>query len=128
MSALPQKPVEAPKKIQKLLKKYNAREAYDILAARIILANERIRDTLPPSRVQTRTQETRSRVQSKSQGLSLTAKDLEALRTGRYGRIQLPSQEEARYWLQRWREAAMPKEEIAIRQNLARRKPPEMRE
>ena len=128
MSALPQKPVEAPKKIQKLLKKYNAREAYDILAARIILANERIRDTLPPSRVQTRTQETRSRVQSKSQGLSLTAKDLEDLRTGRYGRIQLPSQEEARYWLKRWREAAMPKEEIAIRQNLARRKPPEVRE
>ncbi len=128
MSALPQKPVEAPKKIQKLLKKYNAREAYDILAARIILANERIRDTLPPSRVQTMTQETRSRVQSKSQGLSLTAKDLEDLKTGRYGRIQLPSQEEARYWLQRWREAAMPKEEIAIRQNLARRKPPEVRE
>ena len=128
MSALPQKPVEAPKKIQKLLEKYNAREAYDILAARIILANERIRDTLPPSRVQTRTQETRSRVQSNPQGLSLTAKDLEDLRTGRYGRIQLPSQEEARYWLQRWREAAMPKEEIAIRQNLARRKPPEVRE
>jgi len=120
--------VEAPKKIQKLLKKYNAREAYDILAARIILANERTRDTLPPSRVQTRTQETRSRVQSKSQGLSITAKDLEDLRTGRYGRIQLPSQEEARYWLQRWREAAMPKEEIAMRQNLARRKPPEVRE
>jgi len=128
MSALPQKPVEAPKKIQKLLKKYNAREAYDILAARIILANERIRDTLPPSRVQTRTQETRSRVQSKSQGLSLTAKDLEALRTGRYGRIQLPSREEARYWLQQWREAAMPKEEIAIRKNLGRRQPPEVRE
>jgi len=128
MSALPQKPVEAPKKIQKLLKKYNAREAYDILAARIILANERIRDTLPPSRVQTRTQETRPRVRSKSQGLSLTANDLEALRTGRYRRIQLPSQEEARYWLQRWREAAMPKEEVAARKNLVRRKPPEVRE
>ncbi len=128
MSSLPQKPPVDSRKVKKLLKKYNAREAYDILAARIILANERIRDTLPPSRVQTRTQETRSRIQSKSQGLPLTAKDLEDLRTGRYGRTQLPSQEEARYWLQQWREAAMPKEEVAARKNLVRRKPPEVRE
>jgi len=117
MSALPQKPVEAPKKIQKLLKKYNAREAYDILAARIILANERIRDTLPPSRVQ-----------AESRKITITESGLEEIRTGRYGRVQLPSQEEARYWLQQWREAAMPKEEVATRENLVRRKPPEVRE
>ena len=117
MSALPQKPVEAPKKIQKLLKKYNAREAYDILAARIILANERIRDTLPPSRVQT-----------ESRNTTITERGLEEVRTGLYGRVQLPSQEEARYWLQQWREAATPKEEVAKRKNLVRRKPPEVRE
>ena len=117
MSALPQKPVEAPKKIQKLLKKYNAREAYDILAARIILANERTRDTLPPSRVQT-----------ESRKITITERGLEKVRTGRYGRVQLPSQEEARYWLQQWREAAMPKEDVAVRKNLVRRKPPEVRE
>ena len=117
MSALPQKPVEAPKKIQKLLKKYNAREAYDILAARIILANERTGDTLPPSRVQ-----------AESRKITITERGLEEVRTGRYGRVQLPSQEEARYWLQQWREAAMPKEEVAARKNLVRRKPPEVRE
>ena len=117
MSALPQKPVEAPKKIQKLLKKYNAREAYDILAARIILANERIRDTLPPSRVQT-----------ESRKITITERGLQEIRIGRYGRVQLPSQEEARYWLQQWREAAMPKEDVAVRKNLVRRKPPEVRE
>ena len=117
-----------PGTLKKLLEKYDPREAYEILAAQIILANERTRDTLPPSRIQTRTQETRSRVQSKSQGLSLTAKDLEDLRTGRYGRFQLPSQEEARYLLQRWREAAMLPEEVALRKNVARRKPPEVRE
>ena len=93
MSALPQKPVEAPKKIQKLLKKHNAREAYDILAARIILANERTRDTLPPSRVQT-----------ESRKITITERGLEEVRTGRYGRVQLPSQEEARYRLQQWRD------------------------
>ena len=36
--------------------------------------------------------------------------------------------EEARYWLQQWREAATPKEEVAKRKNLVRRKPPEVRE
>ncbi len=123
----PHKPPIGEKKIKKLSESHTPRETFEILAAQIILANERTRDTLPPSRIQTRTQETRSRVQSKSQGLSLTAKDLEDLRTGRYGRIQLPSQEEARYWLQRWREPAMPKEEVAIRKNLGRRKPPEVR-
>jgi len=53
---------------------------------------------------------------------------LQEIRTGRYGRVQLPSQEEARYWLQQWREAAMPKEEVVVRKNLVRRKPPEVRE
>ena len=117
MSALPQKPVEDPKKIQKLLKKYNAREAYDILAARIILANERTGDTLPPSRVQ-----------AESRKISITESGLQDIRTGRHGRVQLPSQEQARYWLQQWRDAAMPKEEVAVRKNLVRRKPPEVRE
>ena len=110
MSALPQKPVEDPKKIQKLLKKYNAREAYDILAARIILANERTRDILPPSRVQT-----------ESRKITITERGLQEMRTGRIGRVQLPSQEEARYWLQQWREAAIPMEEVAKRKNLVRR-------
>jgi len=87
------------------------------LATQIIIANERTRDTLPPSRVQT-----------ESRKITITERDLEEVRTGRYGRVQLPSQEEARYWLQQWREAAMPKEEAAVHKNLVRRKPPEVRE
>ena len=87
------------------------------LATQIIIANERTRDTLPPSRVQT-----------ESRKITITERGLQEIRTGRYGRVQLPSQEEARYWLQQWREAAMPKEEVAVRKNLVRRKPPEVRE
>src|SRR6266571_4217219 len=52
MSSLPQKPPVDSRKVKKLLEKYDPREAYEILAAQIILANERTRDTLPPSRVQ----------------------------------------------------------------------------
>ncbi len=117
MSVLPQKPSMEPGTLKKLLEKYDPREAYEILAAQIILANERTRDTLPPSRVQ-----------EESRKISITERGLQEIRTGRYGRVQLPSQEEARYWLQQWREAAMPKEEIAVRKNLVRRKPPEVRE
>jgi len=117
MSVLPQKPSMEPGTLKKLLEKYDPREAYEILAAQIILANERTRDTLPPSRVQ-----------EESRKISITERGLQEIRTGRYGRVQLPSQEEARYWLQQWREAAMPKEEVAVRKNLVRRKPPEVRE
>jgi len=117
MSSLPLKPPAGPKKLKKLLEKYTPREAYKILAAQIILANERTRDTLPPSRVQ-----------AESRKITITERGLREIGTGRFGRVQLPSQEEARYWLQQWREAAMPKEEIAVRKNLARRKPPEVRE
>ncbi len=106
-----------PGTLKKLLEKYDPREAYEILAAQIILANERTRDTLPPSRVQ-----------EESRKISITERGLQEIRTGRYGRVQLPSQEEARYWLQQWRQAAMPKEEVAVRKNLVRRKPPEVRE
>ena len=117
MSSLPQKPPVDSRKVKKLLEKYSPREAYEILAAQIILANERTRDTLPPSRVQT-----------ESRKISITERGLQQVRTGRYGRVQLPSQEEARYWLQQWREAAMPKPEVAVRKNLVRKKPPEVRE
>jgi len=117
MSSLPLKPPAGQKKLEKLLEKYTPREAYEILAAQIILANEWTRDTLPPSRVQT-----------ESRKITITERGLQEIRTGRYGRVQLPSQEEARYWLQQWHEAAMPKEEVAVRKNLVRRKSPEMRE
>ena len=117
MSSLPQKPPVDSRKVKRLLEKYNPREAYEILAAQIILANERTRDNLLPSRVQT-----------ESRKITITERGLQEIRTGRYGRVQLPSQEEARYWLQQWREAAMPKEEVAVRKNLVRRKPPEVRE
>ena len=117
MSSLPLKPPAGPKNLKKLLEKCTAREAYEILAAQIILANERTRDNLLPSRVQTG-----------SRKITITERGLEKVRTGRYGRVQLPSQEEARYWLQQWREAAMPKEEVAKRKNLVRRKTPEVRE
>ena len=101
MSSLPQKPPVDSRKVKKLLEKYSPREAYEILAAQIILANERTRDTLPPSRVQT-----------ESRKISITERGLQQVRTGRYGRVQLPSQEEARYWLQQWREAAKPNKRL----------------
>ena len=117
MSSLPQKPPAGQKQIRGLLEKHSPRETFDILAARITLANERVRDPLPPSRVQTRSQRT-----------SLSAKDLEDIRTRHYGRIQLPSQEEARYWLQQWREGATPKEDTPTRKVVIRRNPTEVRE
>ena len=92
MSNLPLKPPAGPKKLKKLLEKYTPREAYEIVAAEIILANERTRDTLPPSRVQT-----------ESRKITITERGLQEIKTGPYGRDQLPSQEEARYWLQQWR-------------------------
>jgi hypothetical protein len=99
MSSFPQKPLGNEKQIKRLLEKHNAREAYDKLAARIILANERTRDPLLPSRVQTETRK-----------ITITETDLQEINTGRFGRIQLPSEEEARCWLQQWREGAKPKE------------------
>jgi len=116
MSSLPQKPLD-PRKIQKLLEKYNPREAYEILAAQIILANERTQEALPPSRVQ---KETRK--------IKITETALHEIRTGRFGRVQLPSEEEARYWLQQWREGAKPKEETPIRKIVIRKNRNEVRE
>ncbi len=116
MSSLPQKPLDS-RKIQKLLEKYNPREAYEILAAQIILANERTQEALPPSRVQ---KETRK--------IKITETGLHEIRTGRFGRVQLPSEEEARYWLQQWREGAKPKEQTPIRKIVIRRNRTEVRE
>jgi hypothetical protein len=117
MSSLPQKPPAGQKQIRGLLEKHSPRETFDILATRIALANERVRDPLRSSRLQTRPQRT-----------SLTAQDLEDIRTGRYGRIQLPTQEEARYWLQQWREGARSKEDTPTPKILIRRNRTEVRE
>ena len=116
MSSFPQKSPADPRKVKKLLEKYNPREAYEILATQIILANQRTRDA-PPSRVQ---EETRK--------IKITERGLQEIRTGRFGRVQLPSQEEARYWLQQWREGAKPKEETPIRKIVIRRNRNEVRE
>jgi len=111
MSSLPLKPPAGPKNLKKLLEKCTAREAYEILAAQIILANERTRDTLPSSRVQ-----------AESRKISITENGLQDIKTGRYGRVQLPSQEQARYWLQQWHEAAKPRQETPLRKIFVRRK------
>ena|SRR2546427_11069405 len=116
MSAPPQRSPADPRKIKKLLETHTAREAFEILAARIILANQRTQD-LPSSRVQTETQR-----------IKITEKELVDIRTGRFGRVQLPSEEEARYWLQQWREGAKPKEEDQIRKIVIRRNRSEVRE
>jgi len=116
MSSLPQKPLADPKKVKKLLEKYNPREAYEILAAQIILANERTQETLAQSRVQ---KETRK--------IKITETALHEIRTGHFGRIQLPSEKEARYWLQQWREGAKPKEQTPIRKIVLRRNRNEVR-
>jgi hypothetical protein len=116
MSALPQKPPTDPRKIKKLLESHTAREAFEILAARIILANQRTRD-IPPSRVQ-----------SETQSIRMTENELQEIRTGRFGRVQLPSEEEARYWLQQWREGAKGKEETPTRKIVIRRNRDEVRE
>jgi hypothetical protein len=117
MSSLPQKPLAGPKKVKKLLEKYNPQEAYEILAAQIILANQRTRDA-PPSRVQT----------AESQKIKITENELQEIRTGRFGRVQLPSEQEARYWLQQWREGAKPKQETPTRKIVIRRNRNEVRE
>ena len=116
MSALPQKPPTDPRKIKKLLESHTAREAFEILAARIILANQRTLDAPP------------SGVQSETQGIRITENELQEIRTGRFGRVQLPSEEEARYWLQQWREGARPKEETPTRKIVIRRPRNEVRE
>src|SRR5207244_10866699 len=103
VSSLPQKPTAHLMSIKSLLEKHNPREAYEILAAQIILANERTRDA-PPSRVQT----------AESHRIKITENKLQEIRTGRFGRVQLPSEEEARYWLQQWCEGAKHKEEPPI--------------
>jgi len=117
MSSIPQKPLADPKKVKKLLEKYNPREAYEILAAQIILANERTQDA-PPSRVQT----------AESHRIKITENKLQEIRTGRFGRVQLPSEEEARYWLQQWREGAKPKERTPMRKIVIRKSRDEVRE
>ena len=118
MSAPPQKPLEDPKKIMKLLETgYTAQEAWEILAARIVLARDEPREPQPSSRVSTG-----------SQQVKITETDLQQIRTGRFRRMQLPSEEEARYWLQQWREGAKPKEEPPIRKIVIRRDQNEVRE
>ena len=116
MSSLPQKPSTDPRELKKLLETFSAREVFQITAARIILANERTRDA-PPSRVQTETQK-----------ITITERDLQEINTGRFGRVQLPSEEEARYWLQQWREGATPKAETPMRKIVIRRNRNEVRE
>ena len=61
-------------------------------------------------------------------GLTIAERGLQEIRTGRYGRVQLPSQEEARYWLQQWREAAKPKQETPTRKIVIKRNRDEVRE
>jgi hypothetical protein len=117
LSSLPQKPIGDPKKVKKLLEKYNPREAYEILATQIILANQRTRDA-PPSRVQ----------KAESQRIRITENKLQEIRAGRFGRVRLPSEEEARYWLEQWREGAKPKQETPIRKIVIRRNRNEVRE
>jgi hypothetical protein len=116
MSAPPRKSIADPKKIEKLLEGHTAQEAFEILAAQIILANKRTQEAPP------------SRVQEEPRKIKITERDLQKVRTGRFGRVQLPSEEEARYWLQQWREGAKPKEEIPIRKIVIRRNRNEVRE
>ena len=117
MSSFPQKPLGNEKQMKRLLEKHNARETYDKLAARIILANERVRYGGRGSRVQTETRR-----------ITITERDLQEINTGRFGRIQLPSEEEARCWLQQWREGAKPKAETPIRKIVLKRNRNEVRE
>jgi len=117
MSSLPQKPSTDPRELKKLLETYSAREVFQIAAARIILANERTRD-VPPSRVQT----------PESQTIKITERDSQEIQSGRFGRVQLPSEEEARYWLQQWREGAKPRAETPVRKIVIRRSQNEVRE
>jgi hypothetical protein len=129
MSALPQKPPVDPETVEKLLESHTAQESFQILAAQIILANQRTRDPLPPSRIQTERRRisiterdsgpdrTRryGRVHAEERKIRLSAKDLEDLKAGRYLRFQLPSEEEARYWLKLWNEGKRRMQEAAQR-------------
>ncbi len=115
MSAPPQKSAADPKKIAKLLERHTAREAFEILAAQIILANKR-------------TQDSPSQVQEETRKIKITERHLQEIRTGRFRRVQLPSEEEARYWLQQWREGAKPKQETPTRKIVIRRNRTEVRE
>lgn len=60
--------------------------------------------------------------------IRLSAKELEDLKAGRYMRFQLPSEEEARYWLQQWREGKRRAQEAAQRGTTIVRSPSEVRE
>ena len=118
MSAWPQEPIEDPKNLQKLLESgYSAHEAWEILSAKIILSRDQTRETLHPSRVPAETRK-----------IKITERDLQEIRAGRFGRVQLPSEEEARYWLQQRREGAKGKEETPTRKIVIRRNRDEVRE
>ena len=60
--------------------------------------------------------------------IRITERDLHEIRSGRFGRVQLPSKKEARYWLKQWREGAKPKQETHIRKIVIRRNRNEVRE
>src|SRR5437660_12856104 len=68
------------------------------------------------------------RVQKETRKIKITETALHEIRTGRFGRVQLPSEEEARYWLRQWREGAKLKEETPIRKIVIRRNRNEVRE
>jgi len=65
--------------------------------------------------------------QTPGRRIKIIEKDLQEVRTGRFGRVQLPS-EEARYWLQQWREGAKPREETPVRKIVIRRSRNEVKE
>jgi len=78
----------------------------------------------PPPRndsVETRETPSRSRVPAKPYRITVAERDLQEIRTGRFGRIQVLGEEEALYWLQQWREGAKPKEETRMRKIVIRR-------
>jgi hypothetical protein len=108
MSAPPQKSAADPKKLRKVLESHTAREAFEILAAQIILANKK-------------TQDSPTRVQEETRKIKITERHLQEIRSGRFRRVQLPSEEEARYWLRQWREGAKPKDETPVRKIVIRR-------
>ena len=88
------------RKIKELLENLTAPEEFEILAARILLANEKRRETV-----------SRPRLRSKTRKIASLEKDLDKIRTELDRRVQLPSEEEARYWLKQWREGAPSKQE-----------------
>jgi len=66
--------------------------------------------------------------QTPGRRIKIIEKDFQEVRTGRFGRVQLPSEEEACYWLKQWREGAKPKQETPIRKIVIRRNRDEVRE